>query len=121
MKSSVFWDITQCSPLKVNRRFGVTCLLHLQGKRQARHQHEVTLFATSFMLVSCLSYSSTLKMEVTCYSETSLDFQLTTLRYIPEDRNLYLSKGSDPDPGSHTDIHNLHIKWSFFPPKAGLI
>jgi hypothetical protein len=25
MKSSVFWDITPCSPLKVNRRFGETC------------------------------------------------------------------------------------------------
>jgi hypothetical protein len=32
MKSSIFWDITPCtcSPLKVNRRFGGTCCLHLQ-------------------------------------------------------------------------------------------
>jgi hypothetical protein len=30
MKSSVFWDITPCSLLKVNRRFGGTCRLHLQ-------------------------------------------------------------------------------------------
>jgi hypothetical protein len=30
MKSSVFWDITRCSPLKVNVRFGGTCHLHLQ-------------------------------------------------------------------------------------------
>jgi hypothetical protein len=31
MKSSIFWDIKPCSPLKVNRRFGGTYRLHLQG------------------------------------------------------------------------------------------
>jgi hypothetical protein len=42
MKSSIFWDITLCSPLKVTWYFGGTCHLHLQGQRicQARHQHE---------------------------------------------------------------------------------
>jgi hypothetical protein len=41
MKSSVFWDITPCSPLKVSRRFGWTCRLHLQGRRisEARNKH----------------------------------------------------------------------------------
>jgi hypothetical protein len=29
-KSSVFWDIMSCSPLKVSRHFGGTCHLHLQ-------------------------------------------------------------------------------------------
>jgi hypothetical protein len=29
VKSSIFWDITPCSPLKINRRFGGTCHLHL--------------------------------------------------------------------------------------------
>jgi hypothetical protein len=33
MKSSVFWDITQCSPSKVIRRFGEPCCLHLQCRR----------------------------------------------------------------------------------------
>jgi hypothetical protein len=32
-------------------------------------------FPPCFMLVSCLAYSSTLNMEVTCSSETSVDFQ----------------------------------------------
>jgi hypothetical protein len=32
----------------------------------------------------CLVHSSTLKMEVIFYSETSVDFQRTTWRYIPE-------------------------------------
>jgi hypothetical protein len=42
MKSSIFWDITSCSPLNVNWRFGGTCCLHLQGRRisQARNQRE---------------------------------------------------------------------------------
>jgi hypothetical protein len=42
MPSTVFWDITLCSPLKVNRRFGGTHRLHLQGRRisRARNQHE---------------------------------------------------------------------------------
>jgi hypothetical protein len=42
MKSSIFWDITPCSPLKVNRSFGETCRLHLQGGRisQANNQRE---------------------------------------------------------------------------------
>jgi hypothetical protein len=40
MKSSVFWDITPRSPLKVNWRFGGTYRLHFQGRRmsQARNQ-----------------------------------------------------------------------------------
>jgi hypothetical protein len=37
---------------------------------------------------SCMAYSSTLKMEATCSSETSADFRQTTRRYIPEDRTL---------------------------------
>jgi hypothetical protein len=32
MKSSIFWDITPCSPLKDNLRFGGTCRLQLLEK-----------------------------------------------------------------------------------------
>jgi hypothetical protein len=41
MKSFIFCDISQCSPLKVNRRFGGT-RLHPQGwgVNQARNQYE---------------------------------------------------------------------------------
>jgi hypothetical protein len=90
LKNSVFWDITPCSPSKINWRFGEICRLHRQSRRisQAIKQRE-SLFATCFTLVSCLSYSSTLKMEVTCSSETSVDFRRTTRRYIPEDRALH--------------------------------
>jgi hypothetical protein len=68
-KSSIFWDITHCSPLKVNRRFGGTYRLCL---------------SPAFTLVSCSTYCSTLKMEAMCSSETSADFQRTTRHYIPE-------------------------------------
>jgi hypothetical protein len=41
-----------------------------------------------FKFVSCSAYSSTLKMEAICSSETSVDFQRTTRRYIPGDSTL---------------------------------
>jgi hypothetical protein len=41
MKSSVFWNITPRSPLKVNGHFGATYRLHLQGRiTRARYQGE---------------------------------------------------------------------------------
>jgi hypothetical protein len=42
MKSTIFWDITQCSPLRVKRRFGGTYRLQLQGRKisRARNQRE---------------------------------------------------------------------------------
>jgi hypothetical protein len=42
MKRSIFWDITPCSPLKINRHLRETCLLYLYGLRinQARNQPE---------------------------------------------------------------------------------
>jgi hypothetical protein len=64
MKSFTFWDITPCSPLKV-------CL------------------TPAFTLVSFPAYSSTLKKEAMCSSETMVDFQWTTRRYIPEDKTLH--------------------------------
>jgi hypothetical protein len=41
MKSSIFWDVTQCSPLKFNHVSDVRHL-HLQGRRisHVRNQHE---------------------------------------------------------------------------------
>jgi hypothetical protein len=72
MKSSVFWAIRPCNPLKVNRRFGGTCSPYLQGRR-----------------VSQASRDCLLKIEVKCSSETPVDFQRTTWRYFPEDRNLH--------------------------------
>jgi hypothetical protein len=61
MKSTIFRDITPCSPL---------CL------------------PPAFKLISCSARFLTLKMEVRCSSETSVDPQRTTRRYIPEDSAL---------------------------------
>jgi hypothetical protein len=89
VKSSVIWAITPCSPLKVNRHFGGTCRLHHQGQtvRQARNPYEANnkrrLFAAFIIPIYCLAYS-TLMMEATCSSETSVDFQMITRRYSPE-------------------------------------
>jgi hypothetical protein len=42
MKSSIFWDVTPCSPVNDNIRFVGTYRLHLRGERLslARSQHE---------------------------------------------------------------------------------
>jgi hypothetical protein len=66
VKSSIFWNITPCSPLKVNRRFGETS----------------SRVPPAFTQVSCLVYSP---LKMVCFSETSVDFQRTTPCNIPED------------------------------------
>jgi hypothetical protein len=86
-----FWDITPCSPLKVKR----ICCLYLQGRM---NQAELIKW---FIVVSFLAYYSTLKVEATCSSETSFDFQRTTWHYIPEDTTLqkhpFPCRESNPD------------------------
>jgi hypothetical protein len=49
------------------------------------------LLGTRFTMASCLAYFSPLKMEATCSSETSVDFQRITRRYIPEERTQFTS------------------------------
>jgi hypothetical protein len=62
---SAFWDMTPCSPVKVNGSFG--------GKSASIFMFEFQ-FTDCFMLVCCLTYSSTMKMEATCSSEMLLAF-----------------------------------------------
>jgi hypothetical protein len=40
IKSTLFWDIKQCSSLKINRRFGKTCHLHLLGPKISRERNQ---------------------------------------------------------------------------------
>jgi hypothetical protein len=47
------------------------------------YQTEICL-PPDFTLASCFPYSFTLKMEVKCSTEISVDLQLTTPRYIPQ-------------------------------------
>jgi hypothetical protein len=88
MRSSIFWDITPCSPLKVNRRFGGTHRLHLQGRTNRAKKPAWKQVASR----SCSAYSSTLKMEAICSSETSVGSRRTAGRYIPEERSLQYVK-----------------------------
>jgi hypothetical protein len=83
---SIFWDIKLCSPLKVNRRFGGQCSLYLQGRRISQGRNQSESRCDSCFL---LGFSSTLKMEAICSSETSVEFQQTTRRYFPEDITLH--------------------------------
>jgi hypothetical protein len=53
------------------------------------------ILATFFMLVSCLAYPSTLKMEAIRYSETSADFQHNR-RLTSQDKELLIHKFVGP-------------------------
>jgi hypothetical protein len=74
MKSSVFWDITPCSLLKVNELLGGTSPSSGLNNKPIKKQQ----LDNCFTHVSCFAYSYTLKMEVTCSSKTSVNFQCTT-------------------------------------------
>jgi hypothetical protein len=71
LKCSIFWNISPCSPQKLNRRLGGTCRLHLQARkrRQARNQRE----------------SSSKQIP----PKHRLTSKRTTGCYIPDDRTLH--------------------------------
>jgi hypothetical protein len=74
MKCPTFCYVMPYSLLEVNRRFGITILLHLQGGRTTSHARN--LHGTCFMLLSCLACcSATLKMKSNCSPITLPDFQ----------------------------------------------
>jgi hypothetical protein len=63
--STILWDITPCSLLKVGRHFGGAYHLHLKS---------LLCLPFAFMQVSCSAYSLTLKMEAIWSSEMLVDF-----------------------------------------------
>jgi hypothetical protein len=77
LKSIIFWDITPCSPLSVNRCFRGTYRLHLQGWRNKFSKKPA-------------SKQATLKMEAICSSKTLVDTQRTRQHYIPEPQILHM-------------------------------
>jgi hypothetical protein len=83
MESTIFWDITPCSPLKVSWCFRGAYGLHLQSQIISRVRN------LSWNQVSSSAYPSNLKFKVTCSYETLVDSQWTTLHYIPEDSTLH--------------------------------
>jgi hypothetical protein len=87
LKSSIYWDITLCSPLKVSRRFRGTYRSLLQGRMsRARYEHESRWQA-----------------------ETSVDFQRTTQRYIPEDRTPHNHRCEDLKFYRYDSLFSLEI------------
>jgi hypothetical protein len=76
MKNAVFWDVAPCRSC-VNRRFGRTYRLHIQGSLQP-----------SAHTGSSLADFSTLKVEATRSSETSVHTRSTRC-HIPEDGILH--------------------------------
>jgi hypothetical protein len=69
MKSIIVWDMTPYSPLNVNRRFGGTYRLYLQGRRN--------------------KFS---KKPASKQVATSVDTTRTTRRHIPENDTLHIFK-----------------------------
>jgi hypothetical protein len=80
IKSSIFWDISLCCPLKVNLRFGRTYRLHLHSRRISRARSHLL---SRWCLVQ-LNIRPLIKQEAACSSETSVEFQRTTRRYIQD-------------------------------------
>jgi hypothetical protein len=89
MKNAVFWDVAPCRSY-VNRHFGGTYRLHLQG-RKIRHQC-FRLVVQSAATCSRWFFArgfSTLKMEAICSSEMLVHTRCTR-RQISEDGILHI-------------------------------
>jgi hypothetical protein len=71
VKSSVFWDITPCSPVNQSKL------------RRNMSPPSSGLLAVCFMLVSCLTYFSNIKMEDTAQTGKIYDFISMNFRKCP--------------------------------------
>jgi hypothetical protein len=62
MKNPIFWHITPCKPIEVTNISGkhVTAIFKVEEEAGSKQGY----VATCFILVSCLAYSSHLKMEI---------------------------------------------------------
>jgi hypothetical protein len=71
--------------IEVSRRFRGTCRCQAGSKQISAC---CWLLASRWFLVSCLAYSSVLKMKATVSFDTSVDSQPATRRVIPKGRTL---------------------------------
>jgi hypothetical protein len=113
--SSIFCVIAPCSLLKVNRRFGGVCRLHLKDRIiiQKRKQRENGWQA--FTLVYCLAYYSTLKMEATYFSESLCWPSTDYTALYPRDRTLHNRRFEKLNTYDHSTYFPYHEKPSFTP------
>jgi hypothetical protein len=70
--------------LTVNRRFGVTYPLHLQCRRKSQGRNQRKASGKQRLFLAWLT-PSTVKMDPTCSSERSVDFQRTARCHLPDD------------------------------------
>jgi hypothetical protein len=108
LRSSVFWDITPCSPLKVNQNFGGTCRLHLQGRKisQARNQRDAGSKQDQYVYlnlayVGIISFKAVLiekclvKIRMSDDTKSALIFSLFTYEYQSMSRSNHRDVGTD--------------------------
>jgi hypothetical protein len=84
MMSFIFWNITLCRLLKVNRHLGGTCHIHLQGRKisQVRNQYK-SFTATCFHAMPILQPSRWKQyVPLKCW----LTFNRLHRSYVTEDR-----------------------------------
>jgi hypothetical protein len=106
VKNAVFWDMEPCG-LIINR-FGGTCRLHLQGRRNnAREESVGRLITCCLTLFLSRVISSTLKMEATRSSETSV-YNKPTRCHISED-GILVCTGSVHTQSCESDFNILKL------------
>jgi hypothetical protein len=93
---SLWFSSVKCSNPLLDREtlnWALTVHVHifLSYKISWWHIRSTVCLPPAFTHVSCSAYSSTLKMEAVCSSETSVDVGQTTRSYIPEDSTLDLT------------------------------
>jgi hypothetical protein len=76
---------------------------------ESKNKPQQALLATFLTLISCLSYSSSLKMEAKFSSEISVDIQRTTWRYISEDTKPILGPHSTRPDSKTAGAHYLSL------------
>jgi hypothetical protein len=83
LKNAAFWDVAP-RVLIINRRFGGTCCLHLQGRINKASEEKCQTDANRLTLFLARVISYTLTMDTTRSSETSA-YNKHTRPHIPED------------------------------------
>jgi hypothetical protein len=101
VKNDVFWGVAPCRSC-LNRRFGGTYGLHLQGSEEPASLQPPVHAGSS------LADFSTLKMEAKRSSET-LVHTISTRRHIPKHGILHSHRHEDLK--SYKDLRGLSIHW----------
>jgi hypothetical protein len=91
-----FWNVTPCSPVKVNRRFQGNISITRSKVNPIKKTANTNLLVACFVLVSLLARSSALKIEEIRSSETSVDFCRITQHCIADVRDISIHLCENP-------------------------